>query len=953
MRIHIDMSSSFIFQLYNHRKLGFLFSAGVLGKDLISVNDFHMKGPDYFAASDKESAESAGKIATWAEECSDRDLCVRFSKKKNAFEFVRDLDDNLLKDHVRPFLDRQINKAIDIARKSGMELYFRPDRLEGSTMILLECEDQLAVPNFYFEKNDEGILYRLQIMLGEEVIPLEMKKTTIISFNPCRILYQNKIISLPKEFDGLKLKPFQNKDFIQIPLATEKRYLETFVMKNVKSGIVHAQGFKITDLVFKPVIELSPEYDWQGNAVLIVWFHYGNRRIMAGKAQKSFVDMDYSGEQCEFTRVNRDFKVEAGLWDLLISSGLRRKNENTLVVDEPQFADLPGMYRLISWINRNINTLKDNEINILQPENENIYFFGEVKSDIRLDVKTDWFDIYGEVIFGSFSFPFLSLRKNLSEGQRELILPDGQIAIIPEEWFSTYSALFRFGNDFKSKLRVKKIHFMLLDEAAFPGIPDVASFQKIDFSQAEPLQMPDKLRAELRQYQKEGLHWLQFQQKSGFGGCLADDMGLGKTVQTLAMLLGKPRDKEKASLLVMPASLIHNWVNEIRKFAPSLRYLIHTGPDRHTGDGMFDAFDLILTTYGTLRNDIDWLKNYMFYYAVLDESQFIKNPVAKSTQAAFMVKADHRLTLTGTPVENSLTDLWSQMNFLNPGLLGTLPFFQKEISGFRQTDNENKKQEELKRLVSPFILRRMKEEVAPELPELTQQIVYCEMEEEQRKQYETEKSAARNALIESIDNQSYTQNKIHILKALTRLRQLANNPVLLDSDYSGGSGKSSDILMQLETLIAGKHKTLIFSSFVKHLHVFARECDAQGWKYSMLTGATTNREKVIQEFRDNEDISVFLISLKAGGTGLNLTEADYVFLLDPWWNPAAERQAISRAHRIGQDKSVFAYKYITRDTVEERILQLQEKKLHLADTFIQTGNPLKDLNEEESLWLFS
>jgi SNF2 family DNA or RNA helicase len=412
---------------------------------------------------------------------------------------------------------------------------------------------------------------------------------------------------------------------------------------------------------------------------------------------------------------------------------------------------------------------------------------------------------------------------------------------------------------------------------------------------------------------------------------------------------------QPASLIVLPTSLVHNWDNEIRKFTPTLKVFKYVGINRKKAvnlEKISSFYDIILTTYGTVRNDIKVLRGIEFFYSILDESQFIKNPESKTYKAIVQLRAKHRLVLTGTPIENSLSDLWSQMNFLNPGLLGNQAFFQKMyITPIEKMDGIEQ-QKQLQLIIRPFILRRKKDEVAKDLPPLTEQILYCKMADEQEKMYEEEKSIIRNAILESFDKEGIKKSSIVVLQGLTKLRQLANHPSLIDKESEEQSGKFDQIMVMLENLVAEKHKVLVFSSFVKHLELVKEYIESKNWRCSVLTGKTINREQVINEFQDDPENHIFLISLKAGGVGLNLTEAGYVFIIDPWWNPAAENQAISRAHRIGQDKQVFVYRFITENSIEEKIQLLKERKTSLADKFINSNNPFKEITKEEILELF-
>lgn len=366
---------------------------------------------------------------------------------------------------------------------------------------------------------------------------------------------------------------------------------------------------------------------------------------------------------------------------------------------------------------------------------------------------------------------------------------------------------------------------------------------------------------------------------------------------------------------------------------------------------MLRYYDVFLSTYGTIRNDYRLLENFEFNYIILDESQNIKNSDSKTYRAVCALKSHKKIVLTGTPIENSLSDLWSQFNFINKGLLGSAKFFKKEFIQPIEKGNDEEKQTILFKLIDPFILRRTKEQVAGDLPPKTESVQFCPMSEIQFEIYQKEKNSIRNTLLLDIEKNGVAKSSFLILQGLTRLRQLANHPALLHYD-NARSGKFDMVFEHLEDLFAEKHKVLIFSSFVKHLQLFETEFRQRGWGYSMLTGKTRDRKKAIDEFQNDTEKRFFLISLKAGGVGLNLTAADYIMILDPWWNPAAENQAISRAHRIGQNKKVFVYRYITESSIEEKILKLQERKAALADLFIRSKSPFDGVNADEVMELF-
>lgn len=409
--------------------------------------------------------------------------------------------------------------------------------------------------------------------------------------------------------------------------------------------------------------------------------------------------------------------------------------------------------------------------------------------------------------------------------------------------------------------------------------------------------------------------------------------------------------RKPSTLIVVPTSLLHNWKREAARF--TTLSMAEFNNSSHYRDGhpelFFNRFHLIFISYGTMRNKLDVLRQYCFEYIVLDESQNIKNSDSLTFRSAIQLRSRHRLVLTGTPIENSLKDLWAQFHFLQPDLLGNESAFTKQfINPIKQ--GNSRMELRLRQLITPFILRRSKSEVAPELPPLTEEIIYCDMPESQDEIYLQEKNSLRNTLLQLSPNKKQHQ-QFTVLNGISRLRQLACHPRMIFSDYEGSSGKLEQIIDTYRTLRSEGHKVLIFSSFVKHLELIAAEFHKYGWQYALLTGASTNRPEEIARFSQTEEIQAFLISLKAGGVGLNLTQADYVFIVDPWWNPAAEAQAIARAHRIGQNKQVIAYRFITKDSIEEKIIRLQEDKRLLAETFITDSESIPTLTDQEWIGL--
>ena len=406
------------------------------------------------------------------------------------------------------------------------------------------------------------------------------------------------------------------------------------------------------------------------------------------------------------------------------------------------------------------------------------------------------------------------------------------------------------------------------------------------------------------------------------------------------------------SLIVVPRSLVFNWKAEAEKFCPRLRVLDYTGPNRHATRDEFPNYDLIITTYGTLRTDIVELSQITFDYVILDEAQAIKNADSQAAKAARLLKGRHRLAMSGTPIENHLGELWSIFEFLNPGMLGTASVFKKHASGASAADEGARSL--LARALRPFILRRTKAQVVKDLPEKFEQTLICDLEPAQRQIYEGLKAHYRQALLRK-DTAELGRSKIEVLEALLRLRQAACHPGLIDPERSGDPSAKLDMLIpQLVEVAEEGHKILVFSQFTKFLGLVRDRLDAEGLKYEYLDGRTRNRDERVERFQTDPDIPLFLISLKAGGLGLNLTAAGYVYLLDPWWNPAVEAQAIDRSHRIGQTQQVFAYRLICRDTVEQKILELQQKKRDLADAILnENRNVIGTLTKDDLEFLLS
>jgi len=608
-----------------------------------------------------------------------------------------------------------------------------------------------------------------------------------------------------------------------------------------------------------------------------------------------------------------------------------------------------------AWSSKGIAILGFNALK----ENKLSEFKAEI--DIKVISGLDWFETAIRVQFNKQTVSLKHLHKSIRNKSKFVPLDDGTIGILPEEWLSKFEAYFASSEIVEDQLRTPHISYATVEdlyEDAFLSseVRDRLQLYRsklADFKEIASTPVPKLLKTTLRPYQQEGLNWLNFLDEFNFGGCLADDMGLGKTVQILAFILSQAeKGGHNTNLIVVPASLVFNWQQEIGKFAPSLKVLTVYGADRAKLAANFNQYQIVLTSYGTLLTDIAWLKNYRFNYVFLDESQAIKNPDAQRYKAVRLLQSRNRVVLTGTPIENNTFDLYGQLSFACPGLLGNREYFRQQFSVPIDQFKDAKRAEELQQKIKPFILRRTKAQVATELPDKTEMVIYCEMAERQREIYNSVRNDIRDYLMGRSEDELH-RSSMQVLQGITKLRQVCNSPELISKEayYRNSSAKLDVLLEQIEAK-APYHKILVFSQFVGMLNLIKTELEEREIKFSYLTGQTRNREEVVNSFTKDESQRVFLISLKAGGVGLNLTEADYVYLIDPWWNPAVENQAIDRSYRIGQHKNVMAVRLICPDTIEEKIMLMQQRKKDLVADLVKTDTSIfKSLSKADLLGL--
>ncbi len=696
----------------------------------------------------------------------------------------------------------------------------------------------------------------------------------------------------------------------------------------------------------RPRIRIHPPHDaWQGAALSAeVSFEYAGQYVPAGSEVPTLVRRE---QRCV---IHRDPARETEMLAKLTPLGFRSFTRGAGRVGHFEL----NPRRLASAV----PALLDAGFRV-EAEGHKIRRPG--KFQMAVSSGTDWFDLSATLDFEGTKVGLPELLAALKRGDAFVTLGDGSRGLLPEDWLTRYAGLAELAEVNGDQLRFGRSQVLLLDALlSAQGEPKIdeafaqARVELASFEGIQPAQAPATFVGELRHYQQEGLAWLDFLDKFAFGGCLADDMGLGKTIQVLAMLerrrAEKPRAERQPSLVVVPRSLVFNWIEEAGRFTPDLKILDYTGADRSLDT--LDQFDLMITTYGTLRRDVLKLKNLSFDYAILDEAQAIKNAASQAAKACRLIQARRRLALSGTPVENHLRELWSIFEFLNPGMLGRSSALAWHTGLTEDGAEDQSGLILLGKALKPFILRRTKEQVLAELPEKTEQTLFCELSAEERARYEDLRTHYRTTLLGHIDTVGIKRSKIQVLEALLRLRQASCHPGLIDATKTKEpSAKLTTLIEQVTEVIEGGHKALVFSQFTSLLAIVRSRLDEAKIPYEYLDGRTRDRERHVRHFQDDPACPLFLISLKAGGQGLNLTAADYVFILDPWWNPAVEAQAVDRAHRIGQMRNVFAYRLIARDTVEEKIVSLQKKKQTLAEAIITADQSLIQSLTAEDLQL--
>jgi len=973
MKVSASQPFQIIYSLYQHEYLGFVFESYIVhlddkGKLTYQHQNISPKNAREFSKGlDDRDFELIEIMDSMAQESIVKKFSVKFMKPEEFFSKTYDKTkgNEMIQDQIEDYMEKRRAKILD---KMKGKILFEMGNDGEPTWRKIEVLDKRASIQFHFMRTDEHTNYYPTIFYQGKKIDMPNSSVYLVCKSPAWMVLDGKLYGFEKHVDGKKLIPFFSKKYVVIPKNVEETYYNKFVAPLIASfDDVDARGFEINKSTYDPhpVLTLSelhtahssttaslfddrPQEDHSDEAGKIVFdlsFKYGKHRFRGDNIGPVSVTVEKHGEDYVFHRITRRTEDEKSFLHTLQKLGLPMKGFRIAIPKSEAF----------SWLNENRVNLLNFGFEVSQPESrDKKYFVGKAVIEVEVKENIDWFDIHAKIRFGEFEIPFKELRKLIMRKKVEFKLPNGEIAIIPEAWLTKYSDLFALsetdGENEKPVLR--KHHLNLVKELEEGNLAKVHLSEKLrslnSFSGIKNYPLPSGFKGELRPYQKAGYNWLRFLNEYKLGGCLADDMGLGKTVQTLTMLQAEKDAGSGASLLIMPTSLIYNWEMESGKFTPELRILNYTGTLRNKDINRFEKYDLVLTSYGITRLDVELLQKFYFNYIILDESQVIKNPTSNIAKAVRELKSRHKLVLTGTPIENTTMDLWSQMTFINPGLLGTQTYFRNEFQTPIEKRNDESRSKKLHAVIKPFVLRRHKSQVATELPEKVENVQYCSMSYEQEKRYEEVKTYYREKIFKLIDQEGLGNSRFMILEGLTKLRQLANHPRMVEQGYTGDSGKLEDVTYMLENAIAEGHKVLIFSQFVKHLELVRQYLKTSKIDFAYLDGSSTDRKDQVERFNKDPHLKVFLISIKAGGLGLNLTEADYVFILDPWWNPAVEAQAVDRAHRIGQKKKVFTYKFITRNTVEEKILTLQKRKLKLTTELITTEESfMKQLTRDD------
>lgn len=877
---------------------------------------------------------------------------------------------------IEKYLHREVGLLLTEAVKNQLPIALQAERSSLVQSALLHPVAEPLVPHLFFRKTTEGIEYRLTLGTEAEQWPIrEHGVVPLTNTEPAWIAARQQLFRV-EGINGSMVRPFTLKDSISVPAAHVKTYFQKFVLKAAARARVEAEGFEVHRIFsFQGAcLELIENLFEQETWKFRLSFDYGNTSVAYSEHRErisSLLQTTDDGNELAVQVVQRDREKEGALTAQLHRLGLSEEQRHFYL------RDTQSLTEVLEWLIKHQALLESMGVRVKAPVvSGHCLVLAPHELQLRAEASGDWFDVSGEVQIGSHRVPFHEFVPYLRSGNPYYPLEESLYFRIPDEWFARYSTLTQHLHTHGQRPRLPKALYSLLPETLLLADSKEADLQPIT-PEKIAYSPPPELKATLRPYQLHGVKWLLACEQQGFGACLADDMGLGKTLQTIAVLLylkqqtkANPTDSNSGNvsveltrqlslfephqseirplqaLVILPTSLVFNWRRELEQFAPSLFVYVHTGTGRLRDLRAIAGHDVVLTTYHTARQDLLLLGRMSWRVIVLDESQQIKNHQSEISRVVRSLKGRFKISLSGTPIENSLADLWTQMEFINPHALGSFREFKKRFLLPIEKRRDDKAKQRLFEIVRPFFLRRTKEEVAPDLPDKSEQVFYSEMPPEQYRAYEQIKSAIRNQILTLFDN---PQTRAQALNELMRLRQMANHPALLEPESNLPSGKFEDILSHWENARRSGHKVLFFSSFEKHLQLFRSYFEQQGHAFAWLTGSTPKpaRTREVDRFQMQSNVQAFFMTLKAGGVGLNLTAADYVFILDPWWNPFVEQQAIARAHRIGQKKPVTVIRFIARNSIEEKILLLQQRKQQLGQALFEGSREVPDLSRED------
>ena len=888
-------------------------------------------------------------------------LLKKFDKSKKIKTVADLLINKEVNKIVRAFLENKTDQFLTICVENKVPLSLHLDHNKAFYAAAIQAQTEALEPILRFDKTDIGIEYILQLTDNQEVYSPCNHAIHLLVDAPSWIVIDKKLFRV-NHINSNKLKPFLKSKAVFIPNTMVIDYFNKFIKSIVQKVTVEANGFTVKtknkvercsvtviNNFFKNRYELSLNFDYGG-------FLFESSAL---KQAHSLLDI-ISVDNITVTHFKRNIDDEMLFEQQLQLFGFEKTYDNNFYLNSTD------SFAAVQYIIDNSALFKQHNFGIIDPHIDGKRVQTNTASLLATSQeKPDWFDLKMVVVCGDFQFSFSKIINHIKTKNRLFALDDGTYFLIPAEWMTQYAPLSNFARLDNDRLLLPKANYNLIQNSSFFSTTETTAELPI-------LEISKLVKATLRPYQLEGVKWLFNHYLNNLGACLADDMGLGKTLQTLATLVAvqhdlsfktdvttnlesdlfsetTPKQHALKALIVLPASLLFNWYNEAKKFTPHFKIITYIGSKRTEIFNRLKNYDLVFTTYAIVSKDIALFKKMTFTYLILDESQYIKNKGSQIFKNINTINATRKISLSGTPIENSLSDLWSQMQFINPDILGSYAFFQKYFQIPIQKNADQDKIAELKQMISPFILRRTKKQVLTELPDYSETIFLTEMSTEQQKQYEQEKSNARNQLLHIDAN----TNKINILNALMRLRQWSNHPKMIDQNSEIESGKFADVTNYLETLVKSNQKVLIFSSFVSHLSLYKNWSDKNSYLCSYITGATprADREMEVNRFKNNPNVTLFFLSIGTGNVGLNLQEASFVVFLDPWWNPFKEIQAISRAHRMGQQSKVEVVKFIAKNTIEEKIIELQKAKKILADDIIENNDLPVTMQENLSFLL--